>query len=210
MLAKAAANAGRDESGITLVAVSKAQPVEAIFDVYEQGHRDFGENRAQELAAKAAALPDDIRWHMIGPLQRNKVNLVRPIVSILHSMDRPKLAGAWAKGEAPSPPALLQVNMGSEAQKAGVEPAGALASFESIEAVGVVLIGLMTIPPNVADPEESRVYFADLRRIRDELAARGHGAMELSMGMSNDFGVAIEEGSTMIRVGRAIFGPRPI
>ncbi len=207
-LAKAAADAGREETDVTLIVVSKTHPIEAILDVYDQGHRDFGENRAQELARKVAELPEDIRWHMVGPLQRNKVRLVRDVVTLLHSMDGPKLARAWARPGLPSPPALLQVNIGSEAQKMGVEPAEAVASFDAVQGIGVELVGLMAIPPNVAEPDRSREYFRQLREIRDELAANGRPGLELSMGMSNDFGIAVEEGSTMIRVGRAIFGPR--
>ncbi len=207
-LAKAAANVGRRESEVTLIVVSKTHPIEAILDVYDQGHRDFGENRAQELAAKAAELPDDIRWHMVGPLQRNKVRLIRDAVAFLHSMDGPKLAKAWAGAGRPSPPALLQVNIGSESQKFGVEPAEAVASFDAVQGLGVDLVGLMAIPPNVAEPDQARQYFRHLREIRDELAVNGRPGLELSMGMSNDFGIAVEEGSTMIRVGRAIFGPR--
>lgn len=207
-LAKSAANVGRNESEVTLIVVSKTHPIEAILEVYDQGHRDFGENRAQELAGKAAELPEDIRWHMVGPLQRNKVRLVRDVVALLHSMDGPKLAKAWAGVGRPCPPALLQVNVGSESQKFGVEPAEAVSSFDAVQGLGVELVGLMAIPPNGTEPEEARKHFRHLREIRDELAVNGRQGLELSMGMSNDFAIAIEEGSTMIRVGRAIFGPR--
>lgn len=208
-VAAAAARADREPDEITIVAVSKSHPAEAVAALYEQGHRDFGENRAQELATKAAVLPADIRWHFIGPLQRNKVRLVRPVATLLHSMDRPALARAWMADGADPPPALLQVNIGGEQQKSGVEPAEALAAFEQMQAIGVRLAGLMAMPPLEAAGEQARPYFAALRALREELADAGHTGLELSMGMTNDYEVAIEEGSTLIRVGRAIFGPRP-
>lgn len=206
---RVAESVGRDPDQITLVAVGKSHGPEAIRAAYEQGHRDFGENRAQELAAKAAVLPADIRWHFIGPLQRNKVKLVRPIAHLLHSMDRPKLARAWVKEDGRPPPALLQVNIGREPQKAGVEPTDAIAAFHEMSEMGVDLRGLMAIPPMASDPEEIRPFFRRLRELRDELSEATGRALELSMGMTDDFAVAVEEGSTMIRVGRAIFGPRP-
>jgi len=204
----AAERAGRDVSTITLVAVSKAKPVSAIEAVYERGHRDFGENRAQEMAEKAAKLPEDIRWHFIGGLQANKARLIRPITHLLHSMDRESLAGAWAKGSGLPPPCLLQVNTGHEEQKSGALPEEARATLERILGFGLEVRGLMAIPPITDEPERQRPHFASLRALRDELA-RDHPAIrELSMGMTDDFEVAIEEGSSIIRVGRAIFGER--
>jgi hypothetical protein len=206
--AAAAARVGRDPASVTVVAVSKAKSVSDIGAVYEMGHRDFGENRAQEMADKAARLPDDIRWHFIGGLQTNKARLVRPITHLLHSMDRESLAGAWAKGNGLPPPVLLQVNTGREPQKSGVMPEEARATLGRIVAMGLEVRGLMAIPPITDDPEDQRSHFALLRSLRDDLA-RDHPAIEeLSMGMTDDFEVAVEEGSSIIRVGRAIFGER--
>lgn len=207
-IAAASARAGRDPESITLVAVSKTMSVEAIASVYEMGHRDFGENRAQEMAAKAASLPGDIRWHFIGGLQTNKARMVRPVTHLLHSMDRESLAGAWAKGNGLPPPVLLQVNTGLEPQKSGVVPEEAAELLDRILEIGLEVRGLMAIPPVTEDPERQRPHFASLRRLRDSLAPSHPGLSDLSMGMTDDFEVAIEEGSTMIRVGRAIFGPR--
>ena len=207
-IAAAARRSNRDPDQITLIAVGKTHSVDVLMEAYQAGHRNFGENRAAELAAKAAALPSDIRWHFIGPLQRNKVRLVRPVANLLHSMDRLNLGAAWLKGPDVAPPALLEVNLADEPQKAGVTIAGAPALTEQLLALGVDLRGLMAIPPLVEDPEQSRPAFRRLARLRDELASSYPLIQELSMGMTEDFEVAIEEGATMIRVGRAIFGPR--
>jgi pyridoxal phosphate enzyme (YggS family) len=207
-VAAAARRAGRTVDEITLIAVGKTQPVEVLMKAYDRGHRDFGENRAGELAAKAAVMPADIRWHFIGPLQRNKVRLVRPAAHLFHAMDRLKLGEAWLKGPGAAPPALLEVNLADEPQKAGVTVAEAPEMTDQLLALGVDLRGLMAIPPQVDDCEESRPLFRRLALLRDELAAPFPAMQELSMGMTEDFEVAIEEGATMIRVGRAIFGSR--
>lgn len=204
----AAARAGRDVSEITLVAISKAQPLERMRVAYEAGQRDFGENRAQELAAKIDRMPSDVRWHFVGPLQRNKVRVVRPAVVLLHSMDRMTLAGAWMKGPGMPPPALLQVNIGHEPQKHGVDPEEAERAVDEMLDLGVPLVGVMAIPPLAEDADDARPYFVRLREIRDRIRSRHPEITELSMGMTDDFEVAIEEGATMIRVGRAIFGER--
>ncbi len=207
-MAAAARRSGRDASSITLVAVSKSKTVDDIAAVYALGHRDFAENRAQEMAEKAVRLPDDIRWHFVGGLQSNKARLVRPITHLLHSMDRESLAGGWAKGAGLTTPGLLKVNTGREPQKSGVLPEEAPGVLDRILGVGLEVRGLMAIPPITDDPEQQRPHFALLRELRDELSLAHPGLTELSMGMTDDFEVAIEEGSTMIRVGRAIFGPR--
>jgi pyridoxal phosphate enzyme (YggS family) len=207
-MASAAERVGRDPASITLVAVSKEKSIPEIEAVYATGHRDFGENRAQEMAEKAARLPGDIRWHFIGPLQSNKARLVRPITHFLHSMDRESLAAAWAKGSGLPPPVLLEVNTGRERQKSGVVPEEAVTVLERIIGFGLQVRGLMAIPPIAADPEAQRPHFALLRQLRDQLHETHPDVHELSMGMTDDFEVAIEEGATMIRVGRAIFGPR--
>jgi pyridoxal phosphate enzyme (YggS family) len=207
-VAAAAARAGRDPASVTLVAVSKAKPVSDIEAVYRLGHRDFGENRAQEMAEKAAQLPGDIRWHFIGALQTNKARLIRPLTHLLHSMDRGSLAGAWAKGSGLPPPVLLQVNTGREPQKSGVLPEDAGTTLGQVLSLGIEVRGLMAIPPLSDDPEDQRPHFALLRNLRDHLARDHPAVAELSMGMSDDFEVAVEEGSSIIRVGRAIFGER--
>jgi pyridoxal phosphate enzyme (YggS family) len=207
-LEAAARRVGRDPAEVTLVAVSKSHTVDDIAAVYASGHRDFGENRAQEMAEKAVHLPDDIRWHFVGGLQSNKVRLIRPITDLLHSMDRASLAAAWAKGPGLPPPVLLQVNTGREPQKSGVVPEETAEVLERIVGVGLEVRGLMAIPPISDDQERQRPHFAALRELRASLAPAYPGLTELSMGMSDDFEVAVEEGSTMIRVGRAIFGPR--
>jgi pyridoxal phosphate enzyme (YggS family) len=207
-IAAAAERSGRDVETITLIAVGKTHPVEALMKVYEAGHRDFGENRAAELATKAAAMPPDVRWHFIGPLQRNKVRLVRPVAELLHSMDRLNLAEAWLKGPGTAPPALLEINVADEPQKSGISLDAAPVMTDRLVALGVDLRGLMAIPPLVDTPEQARIFFRSLARLRDELVTRHPAMQELSMGMTDDFETAIEEGATMIRVGRAIFGPR--
>jgi hypothetical protein len=207
-MAAAARRSGRDPSEITLVAVSKSKPVSEIAALYGAGHRDFGENRAQEMAEKAAVLPDDIRWHYIGALQTNKTRLVRPITHLLHSMDRETLAFSWAKGIGLAPPVLIQVNTGSEPQKSGAEVDEVGALLRTLLDIGVEVRGLMSIPPLSDDPEEMRPHFRELRRIRDQLMELHGQVRELSMGMTDDFEIAIEEGASLIRVGRAIFGAR--
>lgn len=203
----AARRAGRDPSEVTLVAVSKDRSPERVLEAFRAGQRDFGESRADQLEEKARRLPPDIRWHFVGPLQRNKVRRVRPRVVLLHSLDRVQLAAAWVKGPGRPPPALLEVNVGGERQKLGVPPEEAERVLEEVLELGVEVLGLMTIPPRVARPEEARPYFARLREVRDRLAARWPEVRELSMGMTEDFEVAVEEGATLIRVGRAIFEP---
>lgn len=205
---KAASRAGRGTDEVTLVAVSKTFSPERVMEIYEQGHRDFGENRAQEMAAKAAELPEDIRWHFVGALQSNKARDVRPHTHLLHSMDRRSLANAWLKGRGHPPPVLVQVNVGEESQKSGVSPAVVADTVEWMSGMGLDIRGLMAIPPIPERPEDSRPYFETLRRIRDEVRSQAPGVSELSMGMTDDFEVAIEEGASIIRVGRAIFGPR--
>lgn len=204
----AAQRVGRDPSSVTLVAVSKSKPIADIEALYGQGHRDFGENRAQEMAEKAARLPGDIRWHFVGALQSNKSRLVRPITYLLHSMDRESLGAAWAKGAGLPPPVLLQVNTGREPQKSGVPPEEAAKAVDRLVAIGLDVRGLMAIPPLVDAPEEQRPQFESLRRLRDELAVSRPAIFELSMGMTDDYEVAVEEGASIIRVGRAIFGAR--
>lgn len=204
----AAARAGRPSDEITLVIVSKGQSVETIKTLHDQGERDFGENRAQELASKVDLLPTDIRWHFVGPLQSNKVRIVRPIVALLHSLDRSELGPAWIKGPGLAPPALLQVNIGGEPQKHGVNPDDAIRIFGDLIELGVDLQGLMAIPPAVEQAEAARTHFAAMRRLATLVASNYPGRDSLSMGMTDDFEVAVEEGATFVRVGRAIFSDK--
>jgi len=207
-MAVASSDAGRSEEALTLVVVSKTRTVAEILDIYEMGHRDFGENRAQELAKKAPLLPDDIRWHFVGSLQSNKARQVRPITHLLHSMDRRSLATSWLKGVGVPPPVLLQVNVGEEEQKSGINPSDVEGVLEWMLGMGLTVRGLMAIPPIPKIPEESRPYFRTLRKIMESLPILNDGRHDLSMGMTDDFEVAISEGASIIRVGRAIFGPR--
>jgi len=193
---------GRQDDEIELVVVSKGRSVEAIEALYEHGHRDFGENRAQELVAKAAELPDDVRWHFIGPLQRNKVAAVRRLVVKLHSLDRMRLADAWVRDGAVAPPALLEINVGNEPQKHGFAPAEAGAAADAVIERGVDLRGVMSIPPF---GEPANPYFEQLVGVRDALVVRHPQMTEVSAGMTDDFEEAIRAGATSIRVGRAIF-----
>jgi pyridoxal phosphate enzyme (YggS family) len=205
-IAAAATRAGRSPEEITLVAVTKGRSPEQVLAAYDAGHRDFGENRAQELLAKSPGLPADIRWHFVGRLQRNKARKVAAIAGLLHSLDSARLAAAWAGASAP-PPALVQVNVGREPQKGGVAVGEAEELVLEATELGVDVRGLMTVAPLVEHSEQARPIFAELAALRDRIAARVPSCVELSMGMTDDYGVAIEEGATVVRVGRAIFGP---
>jgi len=193
--------------GVTLVAVSKTQPAEAIREAHAAGQRDFGENYAQEWREKADALADlaDLRWHFIGSLQTNKVKLLAGRVHAIHTVDRAELAREISKRfqqKGATARVFLEVNVGGEASKAGCPPDQAPALAEAVRALPALeLMGLMAIPPPDQDP---RPHFRLLRALRDRLGLR-----ELSMGMSADWPIAVEEGATVIRVGTAIFGERP-
>lgn len=215
-IAKAAARVGRDPDGITLVAVTKTMPVDCIREAIEAGHRVFGENRVQEAQAKVQALGPSVQWHLIGHLQRNKVRYVCDLFTLIESVDSLPLAQDIDRRAALHGmvmPMLIQVNVGDEATKSGVPPTEALALVREAAMLRHVAIkGLMSIPPPVENPEDSRPYFVQLRTLAEEIdrvKMPGVAMVELSMGMSHDFEVAIEEGATMVRVGTAIFGPRP-
>ena len=208
-IAVAAASAGRDASSVRLVAVSKTFPVEAVRDAYAAGQRDFGENKVQEALEKIVSSADlPIRWHLLGHLQTNKVKDALELFDVIHSLDRLELAQELERRAAPrglAVEAMLQVNVGGEASKGGFAPDGVGQALEAIGKLAHVKVtGLMAIPPEVERPEDARPWFRQLR----ELAER-HGLARLSMGMSGDFEVAVEEGATMVRVGTAIFGSRP-
>ena len=204
--------AGRDASSIRLVLASKMQPSEAIRAAANAGARDFGENYVQEAIAKHAELSDltDIRWHLIGHLQTNKVKVAASGFALIHSVDSVRLAEALARAQ-PSPRvrALIEVNLGGEASKTGVAPDGVAAILDAARDK-LEIDGLMTIPPPASTAEAARPFFAQLRELRDRLATQsGYALSELSMGMTDDFEVAIEEGATIVRIGRAVFGERP-
>jgi pyridoxal phosphate enzyme (YggS family) len=193
------------------VLASKTQPPDAVRAAYAAGARDFGENYIQEASAKRLELADlaGATWHLIGHLQSNKTRLAVKTFDIVQTLDSARLAEAIARVQ-PSPPVrvLIEVNLGGEASKSGVAP-GEVESLIGGARDKVEIAGLMTIPPPSASATASRKYFAELRRLRDRLAASsGLALSELSMGMTEDFEVAIEEGATMVRVGRAVFGER--
>jgi PLP dependent protein len=208
----AAYKAGRDASSIRLVLASKTQPSEAIRAAANAGARDFGENYVQEAIAKRAELSDltDIRWHLIGHLQTDKVKVAASAFALIHSVDSVRLAEALTRAQ-PSPRvhALIEVNLGGEASKTGVAPDGVAAILDAARDK-LEIDGLMTIPPPASTAEAARPYFAQLRELRDRLATQsGYALSELSMGMTDDFEVAVEEGATIVRIGRAVFGERP-
>lgn len=207
---RAAERAGRDPSSITLLAVSKTKPKDDILAAYEAGQRAFGENYAQELVDKGEALAHlpDLEWHFVGQLQTNKAKYVTRFAKMVHAVDSDKLARELSKRATHQLDVLVEVNVGGEASKGGVAPndvASLLATIETLP--NLRLRGLMSIPPHTDDPEGSRVFHRTLRALRDN-----HGGPArlpvLSMGMTDDLEVAIEEGATIVRVGTAIFGAR--
>ena len=213
-ISRAAERAGREASSIHLIAVSKTKPLSMIEDALQAGVTDFGENRVQEALDKHR--PDDgITWHLIGPLQRNKVKFAVRIFDIIHSVDRFSLGQELDRRLQHvdrTMPVLIQVNTSSEETKAGVEPERAAELADQLSELPRLSVkGLMTIPAFTTDPEDARPAFQLLRGTRDRIASAGIagvGMDVLSMGMSHDFEVAIEEGADMIRVGTAVFGAR--
>jgi pyridoxal phosphate enzyme (YggS family) len=201
-VAAAARAAGRDPADVTLIAVSKEVDASAVREALAAGQRDFGENRAQELATKvsalAAASPEPV-WHFIGRIQRNKVRSVASAVALWHSVDRVAVGESIAR-HAPGARVLVQVNAGDEPQKGGCRPADTAALSARLAELGLAVEGLMTVPPQAGDP---RPFFATLRELATTL-----GLGTLSMGMSGDYEAAIAEGATLVRVGTAVFGAR--
>lgn len=209
----AATRSGRDPASIELLAVSKTFPVEAIREAVDAGQLLFGENKVQEILAKAPQLPEKLQWHLIGHLQSNKVRKVLPLVKFIHSIDSLDLARDVDRiaGELGLyPKVYLEVNLAAESSKHGFTPEKLRSTLEDLYALRRLEIqGLMCIPPFDADAAKSRPYFVQLRELRDELEKSGGGPLpQLSMGMSHDFDIAIEEGATIVRVGSAIFGDR--
>lgn len=206
-------DADRDSSLIKLIAVSKTFGVGDIEVVYNEGLRDFGENKAQELSTKYEKLGDKITWHFIGHLQRNKVRNVVPAAGYIHSVDSLQLASEVNKYAArlnKVQKVLLQLKTSGEESKFGIKGGNELAEIASScrELSNIKVVGLMTIAPLTEDVNEIRQSFRQLRKLRDDLNADGYGLAELSMGMTSDFEIAIEEGATMLRIGSAIFGER--
>lgn len=204
---------GRDPAGVTLVAVAKTFPADAIQAAVEAGVADIGENRAQELKQKAQVLSSSpIRWHFVGPLQSNKVRHVVGTATLIHSVDRLGLAEAIARRASALgmvQDVLIEVNLAGEASKAGVDPRAVVSFAEEVASLGGIAVrGLMAIPPQEPDETAARGHFRALASLRDQALERVAGAGELSMGMSHDYLIAIEEGATIVRVGTAIFGPR--
>jgi hypothetical protein len=197
-IAEAAARAGRDPSTITLVAATKSASIEQVNAVIAAGVPDVGENRAQDLMAKADRATG-ARWHFLGRLQRNKVRGLAPWVESWDSVDREPLGLEIAR-RAPGARVLVEVNLGEEPQKGGCPPPAVPALVEALVEAGLVVDGLMTVPPHDGEP---RRWFSALRDLAGKI-----GVAELSMGMSDDFDVAVEEGATVVRVGRSLFGPR--
>lgn len=215
MIKSACKQADRDESEVTLIAVSKTKPNEMIMDAYNAGVRDFGENYVQELVEKMEALPKDIRWHMIGHLQRNKVKYIVGKVALIHAVDSVRLAEEINKEAGKLgiiQDILLEVNMGREATKFGIFEEDALDIVKAIALLPNVKIkGLMTSAPYVVDSEENRQIFHKIMRLAVDIQNENVDNVYMgvmSMGMSQDFVAAIKEGSTMVRVGSLIFGER--
>jgi pyridoxal phosphate enzyme (YggS family) len=206
-VAKAAERAGRRASDVLLIGVSKTVEVARIRQAIEAGVAALGENRVQEAKEKVAEIGRPVPWHLIGHLQTNKVRDALEIFDVIHSLDRLDLARELdkrARARGRTVDTLVEVNLAGEASKGGVAPDGLDKLLEAVAAMSTLKVrGLMAIPPEAKDPNDSRVWFRALAKL-----AERHGFRELSMGMSGDFEVAIEEGATMVRVGTAIFGPR--
>ncbi len=208
----AAGRSGRTAEAVTLVAVSKTMSVEAIREAVAAGVTVLGENRVQEARDKIAALAGVAEWHLVGHLQTNKAKLAVGLFQRIHSLDSVRLAEELerhAREAGRQVRCLIQVNVGGEEQKSGAPESGVRPLLEAANRLPHILVeGLMAIPPFLSDPEAIRPYFRRLRLLRDELAREGFSLPDLSMGMTQDFEVAIEEGATLVRVGTAVFGPR--
>lgn len=212
---KACERAGRRRDEVTLIAVSKTKPVSMIEEVMETGVTEFGENKVQEITSKYEELPKNLHWHMIGHLQRNKVKYIVDKTVLIHSVDSLRLAQTIdqeAKKKGLTAHILIEVNVAGEESKFGVRPEDTFELVQEIAKFSNVRVeGLMTIAPFVENPEENRVHFKQLRKLSVDISEKSIDNINmnvLSMGMTNDFEIAIEEGATMVRVGTAIFGER--
>jgi len=214
LVADAARKSGRNAEQIELVAVSKTHTAEKVQEAIEAGQLLFGESRVQEARAKIPLLPSRLRWHFIGHLQKNKIRHALSLFELFHGIDSLVLAQEMeriAEEEGVRPRVLLEVNVAGEASKHGFSPEALRRDLEAALSLGRLTIeGLMTLPPFAPEAEASRQYFIALRKLRDQLEAEFDVRLpQLSMGMSGDFPIAIEEGATLVRVGTAIFGERP-
>lgn len=214
-IVKACENSGRQRDGVTLIAVSKTKPVETLKEAYDLGVRVFGENKVQELTDKYEALPKDIQWHMIGHLQRNKVKYIIDKVALIHSVDSIRLAETIEKEAAKhniTANILIEVNVAKEESKFGLMPEELDELIDKIKDFNHIQVkGLMTIAPFVENPETNREIFRSLRKLSVDISNKNVDNVNvsiLSMGMTNDYTVAVEEGATMVRVGTGIFGAR--
>jgi pyridoxal phosphate enzyme (YggS family) len=213
-ITEACSRANRSDAHVALMAVSKVHPVEAILEAYAAGHRLFGENRVQEFQEKSPHLTavTDAEFHLIGPLQSNKTTRAAELFHSIDAVDSLKIAerlNTAATALKKKLPILVEVKLSHEDSKHGLAPTDLPALLTAIEQLDAIeAVGLMTVPPWSLDPEPARPYFRELRRLRDESQKLHPNLTQLSMGMSNDFTVAIEEGSTCVRVGTALFGKR--
>ncbi len=212
-IARAAANSGRSADDVELVAISKTHPADKIREAIEAGQTLFGESRVQEARAKIPELSSNLRWHFVGHLQKNKVRQALPVFEIIHSVDSLALAqdvNRIAEQEGMYPRVLLEVNVAGEGSKFGFAPDKLREQMEALLALARLSIeGLMCIPPLAAEPDESRTFFVRVRELRESLENEFNVKLpQLSMGMTQDFPIAIEEGATLVRVGTAIFGER--
>ena len=212
-IARAAARAGHRPEDVELIAISKTHPPEAVHQVADTGQALFGESRVQEAKAKIPLLPGRLRWHFIGHLQKNKIRAALPMFELFHSVDSLDTARQFqriAEEDGLRPRVLLEVNVAGESSKFGFSPDALRREAEDLLALDrLEITGLMTMAPFAPEPEKARPFFRELRGLRDELEQRtGGGLPQLSMGMSGDYEVAVEEGATLVRVGSAIFGTR--
>lgn len=214
-ISEAVKRANRNPEDVTLIAVSKTKPVEMLKEAYDNGVRDFGENKVQEIMDKYDQLPSDIRWHMIGHLQTNKVKYIIDKVYMIHSVDTLKLAkeiSSQAVKKNVNMKILLEINVANEESKFGTTLEEGLQFARDVSLLPNIQIeGLMTVAPYVDDPEENRQYFVNLRQLSVDISKENNDnkyGRQLSMGMTNDYCIAIEEGSTFVRVGTGIFGER--
>ena len=212
-IARAAAKVGRAASGIQLVAITKTHPAEQVREAIEAGQNLFGESRIQEARAKIPELPSNVRWHFVGHLQKNKIRQALPLFEMIHSVDSLGLAqdmNRIAQEEAMHPRVLLEVNVAGEGSKFGFQPDKLCQQMEELLSLPrLSILGLMAIPPLAEEAEPSRKYFVQLRELRDRLQTEFRVDLsQLSMGMTQDYPIAIEEGATLVRVGTASFGER--
>jgi pyridoxal phosphate enzyme (YggS family) len=209
-ISEACAKAGRERNSVTLLAVSKTKPPEAVREAVECGLRLFGENKVQEAQSKVSMCPPGLEWHLIGHLQSNKAKVAANLFQMIHTVDSLKILQALENHASTTLPVLLQVNIAGEAAKYGLKPDEVAGVIEAANQMSKCEVhGLMLIPPFSPDPEKTRIHFSNLRKLRDQLQEQtGTPLPELSMGMSHDLEVAIEEGSTWVRIGTDLFGKR--